>query len=46
MKKYQFKQIICSEYHIEETLNGYGVLGYRSINVRNDGNRYVVLMER
>ena len=46
MKKYEFKRIICSRYNIEETLNGYGELGFRSINVSNDGDRYIVLMER
>lgn len=46
MKKYQFKLTICSRFNVEETLNGYGELGFRSINVSNDGDRYMVLMER
>lgn len=46
MKKHEFKRIICSEYNVERTLNEYGEMGFRSINVRSDGNRYIVLMER
>lgn len=46
MKKYEFKRIVCSDYNIEETLNNYGESGFRTINVKNDGNRYIVLMER
>lgn len=46
MKKYQFKRIICSQYSVEDTLNQYGELGFRSINVKDDGDRYIILMER
>lgn len=46
MKKYEFKRIICSMYNIEETLNNYGESGFRTINVKNDGDGYIVLMER
>lgn len=46
MKKYEFKRIICSKYNVEETLNNYGESGFRTINVKNDGDGYIVLMER
>ena len=46
MKKYQFKRIIVSVYDVERTLNEYGAYGYRSIHCKDDGNRYILLMER
>lgn len=45
MKKYQFKLLICSRYNIEQTLNEYGELGYRSIHVKEENGTYTVLLE-
>lgn len=45
MKKYQFKLLICSRYNIEQYLNEYGELGYRSIHVNEENGTYTVLLE-
>ena len=46
MKKYQFKRLIVSQYRVEEELDSYGDLGFKVLHCKDDGDRYIILMER
>ena len=46
MKKYEFKRLIVSGCRVEKELNLYGELGFKVLHCKDDGDRYIILMER